>query len=86
LKKHVLNLKGIFVNGTMKPAGSRAVAARTMAGMMEEVTDCGSSCRIHFSPRPSSGGNLFDRQPSIQQKKNIKKKKAAHQRRRGTFS
>ena len=50
-KKHVLNLKGIFVNGTMKPAGSRAVVARTMAGMMEEVTDCGSSCRIHIFRR-----------------------------------
>ena len=50
-KKHVLNLKGIFVNGTMKPAGSRAVVAPTMAGMMEEVTDCGSSCRIHIFRR-----------------------------------
>ena len=50
-KKHVLNLKGIFVNGTMKPAGSRAVVARTMAGMMEEVTDCGSSCRVHIFRR-----------------------------------
>ena len=51
LIKHVLNLKGIFVNGTMKPAGSRAVVAPTMAGMMEEVTDCGSSCRIHIFRR-----------------------------------
>ena len=50
-KKHVLNLKGIFVNGTMKPAGSRAVVAPTMAGMMEEVTNCGSSCRIHIFRR-----------------------------------
>ena len=49
--RNVLNLKGIFVNGTMKPAGSRAVVAPTMAGMMEEVTDCGSSCRIHIFRR-----------------------------------
>ena len=51
LIKHVFNLKGIFVNGTMKPAGSRAVVARTMAGMMEEVTDGGSSCRVHIFRR-----------------------------------
>ena len=35
----------------MKPAGSRAVVARTMAGMMEEVTDGGSSCRVHIFRR-----------------------------------
>ena len=32
-------------------AGSRAVVARTMAGMMEEVTDGGSSCRVHIFRR-----------------------------------
>ena len=32
-------------------AGSRAVVARTMAGMMEEVTDGGSSCRIDIFRR-----------------------------------
>ena len=51
LEKNTFYLKGIFVNGTMKPAGSRAVVARTMAGMMEEVTDGGSSCRIHIFRR-----------------------------------
>ena len=58
-KNHVLNLKGIFVNGTMKLAGSRAVAARTMAGMIEEVTDCGSSCRMHFSPHEPLRGRGY---------------------------
>ena len=55
-----------LVNGTMKPVGSHAIVARTIAGMMEEVTDRGSSLSYtYFSPRPSSGGNLFDpRRPS----------------------
>ena len=53
-----------LVNGTMKPVGSHAVVARTIAGMMEEVTDRGSSLSYtYFSPRPSSGGNLFDLRP-----------------------
>ena len=49
--KKTFESQSIFVNGTMKPAGSRAVVARTMAGMMEEVTDCGSSCRVHIFRR-----------------------------------